>query len=105
SMWSIVSIIVRSLLVGRDMFGDGLADIGGGRLAAEIRRARAAIAQQRLDGINDGGGGGVVPQMLKHEGGRPDLADGVGDLATGNIGRRAVDGLEHGGRGALGIDV
>ena len=39
--------------------------------------------------------GRFVPQMFEHHCARPDLTDGIGDEATGNIRSGPMHGFEH----------
>ena len=56
-------------------------------------------------GLADPGGGIALAEVVEHEGRRQDGSDGVGLALPGDVGRRAVDGLEHGGAGAGGVQV
>jgi len=46
-----------------------------------------------------------MAEMLQHHRAGPDLADGIGDAPARDVGRRAVDGLEHGRVFSLGIEI
>src|SRR4051812_6615165 len=53
---------------------DGLADVGGRRLAADVARPRS-FGQHALDRAHDRGGRVLVAQVLEHHRARPDLPD------------------------------
>ena len=50
-------------------------------------------------------GGGLLPEVLQHHGGRPEGADRVGDALAGYVESRTVDRLEHRWEFALRIEV
>src|SRR5260221_11594805 len=83
---------------------DRLADFLGRGLAADVARARA-LREYALDGAHDRGACVLVPQVIEHHRARPDLADGIGDVPAVDVGRRAVDRLEHRRELALRVDV
>lgn len=56
-------------------------------------------------GGGDGGRGQGFSQVVEHQGGAPDLPDGVGDAFAGDIRGGAVDGFEEAGEFAFGVDV
>jgi hypothetical protein len=47
----------------------------------------------------------TVAEMIEHHRAGPDRADGVGDPLAGDVGRRAVNRLEHRRMRPLGVDV
>ena len=75
--------------------GDLVADLGGG--AGEAGDLGAGLAHT--------GGGVALAEVVEHEGRREDGGDGVGLVLPGDVGRRAVDRLEHGRTGAGGVQV
>src|SRR5258708_4291069 len=76
--------------------GGGGACRGGGRRALDAPPG---------EGGREGGGGGGMAGVLGLQRAAPEGGERVGDLAPGDVGRRAVHRLEDGGRGALRIDV
>src|SRR6478735_12768404 len=84
--------------------GDRVADLRGtataGRTAA--RRALGDVGDGR--GL-DGGGGVGEAEVVEEQRRREDRGGGVGLLLARDVGRGAVDRLEHGGRGPVGVDV
>src|SRR5882724_9440559 len=84
--------------------GDRLADVLSRGLASDVAGARA-FGEDALDRAHDGLARVLVAEVLEHHRAGPDLSDGIGDVLAGDVGRRAVDRLEHRGELALGIDV
>ena len=76
----------------------------GGGPAAEIGRVQGGVGGNPLDGAHQPRGG-LLAQMLEHHCPGPEGGDRVGDALAGDVERRAVDRLEHRGRGALGVEV
>src|SRR6478736_9445522 len=84
--------------------GDRVADLGG---TTPARRAAAGGALGDVGdrrGLDRGGGVGV-PEVVEEQRRGQDRGGGVGLLLARDVGRRAVDRLEHGGRGPVGVDV
>ena len=46
-----------------------------------------------------------MPQKFQHHGAAPNLADGIGDMTTGNVGRRAMHRLKQRRELALGVEI
>src|SRR5215207_10933875 len=86
-------------------FNDLLGYFVGARLPAEVRGANQGIGQDLCDGLHDGFARLGVPEMLEHHGAGPDLAYRVRDAPAGDVGGRAVHGLEHGWELALRVEV
>src|ERR671910_1953775 len=84
---------------------DLLGYLVGARLTAEIRGANRGSGQDSCDGVHDGFARFSVPEVLEHHGAGPDLAYRVRDAPAGDIGGRAVHGLEHGRELALRVEV
>ena len=63
--------------------------------AAEVRRAHLAAGDDALDGAEDLVVEIAVAEMVEHQRAGPDRADRVRDALAGDVGRRAVDRLEH----------
>src|SRR4029450_9850984 len=84
---------------------DGGGDVGGAGLAAEIGGVQGGVRRDALDGAHEAGGGGGLAQVVEHHGTRPEGADGVGDALAHDVEGRAVDGLEHRGKLALGVEI
>ncbi|BAK13564.1 probable tartrate dehydrogenase/decarboxylase [Pantoea ananatis AJ13355] len=61
--------------------------------------------QGTLNGVQHGITGFLVAEMLQHHGTTPNLADRVGDIFTGDIGRRAVHRFKQAGEFAFRIDI
>src|SRR6478672_10180399 len=80
--------------------GDRVADLGG-----TARGAGGAVGQVGDDRVLDGGGRVGVPEVVKQQRRGQDRRGGVRLLLPGDVGGRAVHGLEHGGRGAVRVDV
>ena len=74
---------------------DRLRDFLRRRLAAQVGRSRPAFAQHPLDRAQDAVVRVVVAEVRQHQRAGPDRADRVGDALAGDVGRRAVDRLEH----------
>src|SRR5262249_26139613 len=88
-----------------DRLRPGLAARDGVVVAAEVAGAQGLLAEHPLDRVHDGAAGFLLAEMVEHHGARPDLADGIGDALPGNVGRGAVNRLEHGRVLAFRIDV
>src|SRR5439155_23095705 len=100
---------VRSSSRGRGRLAQGGAEggghLGGGGLAAEVRRARASLAEDALDGRHHAVVRFSLAELVEQHCARPHRAYGVGDALARDVGRLAVDGLEHRGEAALRVDV
>src|ERR1700712_2512063 len=89
-----------------DGIGDRLAEGGGGRGTTHVGGEAVTPARQDgLDGREDCGSGGGFAQMLEHHRCTPDLADGVGNPTSRDVGGRPVYRFEQARKRALGIDV
>src|SRR6266853_1787796 len=84
--------------------GDGLADVAGRGLAADVARARP-LGQHAFDRAHDGLARVLVSEVLEHHRAGPDLSDGIRDVLPGDGGGRAVHRLEYRREFALGGDV
>ena len=62
-------------------------------------------ATTRFDGADDAVVQIAMAQMIEHQRAGPDRADRVGDPFAGDVGRRAVDRLEHRRKRPLRVDV
>ena len=71
---------------------------GGGRVS--VAPSRPATTEAQADAI---GRCRVLAEEVEHHGGRQDRGDRVGLPLTGDVGGRAVDGLEHRRAGAGGL--
>src|SRR5262245_50978701 len=80
--------------------GDRVADLGG------LPRALALAVLEVLDdgGVDLRGSLGVA-EVVQHERDRADGGGGVGDLLARDVGRRAVDRLEHRRRRTVRVHV
>ncbi len=58
-----------------------------------------------FDGCHETGSGFGFSQVFEHQDGGPEAADGVGDAFAHDVECGAVDGFEHGGEAAFGIDI
>src|SRR5260370_21756086 len=74
-------------------------------VAAEVAGAQRLLAEHALDRVYDGAAGVLLAEVVEHHGARPDLADGIGDALPGNVGRGAVNRLEHRRVLAFRVDV
>src|ERR1700735_1630742 len=77
----------------------------GSRSAAKVGSAERFIDQCSFDGPHDTRGSLGFAEKIEHPRCGPDLGDGVGDAFAGDVGRRAMNGLEERRIAALGIDV
>jgi len=69
-----------------DGVGDGFAECLGGAGAAHVGgEGVTAAGEDGFHGAQDGGGGGGFAEVVEHHGSAPDLADGVGDSASGDV--------------------
>src|SRR5882762_11730798 len=84
--------------------GDGLSDVAGRGLAADVARARS-LGEHALDRAHDGLARVLVSEVLEHHRARPDLSDGIRDVLARDVRRRAVHRLEHRREFAFRIDV
>lgn len=83
----------------------GSGDFPSGGVATEVRRERLAGGQQSADGGFDGGGSGVLAEVLHHHRGCKDCAERVGLSLPRDVGRGAVDWLEERGVATGGVQV
>src|SRR5260370_51692 len=88
-----------------DRLRDRLAARNRVGIAAEVAGAQRLFPKHALDRVHDGAPGALLAKVVEHHGARPDLADGIGDALAGNVGRGAVNRLEHGRELAVRIDV
>jgi nucleoside-diphosphate-sugar epimerase len=96
--------VAHKTLLPRYGFGDGFADVDRVGGAADVARARAA-REDFFDRLDDGRSRFGIAEMLEHHRARPDLTDRVGHAFARNVGRRAVNGFEHRGILAFGVEV
>src|SRR5665213_701830 len=77
--------------------GNGAAEVGGRRTAAEIGRLRPARSrvEHRLDGADERVVRVAMAEEVEHQRAGPDLPDRIGDAAAGDVGGRAVHRLEQ----------
>src|SRR5947207_9798591 len=66
------------------------------RRAAEIARSQAAFAEDLVDGARDAIGRGAFVEMPEHQHSGQQERRGIRAHLPGDIGRAAVNGLEHG---------
>lgn len=76
-----------------ELFEDGVNDLVGLALPAEIGGEEPALQQDRVDGLVDPGGLLGVSQMRQEEGGGPDGGDGVGDTLAFDVGGGSVNAI------------
>src|SRR4051812_34865711 len=79
---------------------DRLSQLFRRSLSAHVARPRA-FGEDALDGPYDRVAGVLVTEVLEHHRARPDLADGVRDALSGDVGRGPMHRLEHRGELAL----
>src|SRR5215212_7532471 len=60
-----------------------------------VTDGRGAPGDRLGAGFADALGGVGLAEEVEHEGGRQDRGARIGDVGAGDVGRRAVDGLEH----------
>src|SRR5690348_13265465 len=104
------SIMVRNFLGRMDQGPDGLAGYSLGDVVADFDGGAAgpgalALDQVLGDRLLDPGGLGGQAQVVAEHGGGQDSRRRVGLALARDVGRAAVDRLEHAGRGALRVDV
>src|SRR5688572_4629040 len=87
-----------------ERFCDGLTEVRGGSLAAEVRRLRS-LREHGLDRLEHCGTGVLATEMVEHHRAGPDLANRVRDLLPIDVRRRAVHRLEQRRVDALGVQV
>ena len=75
---------------------DRLADLHRARGASEVGGADESLAEHLVDRPLHVLGGGLLADVAEQHRPRQDHGDGVRDALTGDVGRAAVDGLEHG---------
>src|SRR5579864_276004 len=68
-----------------------------GGFAAHIGREVFGLGEDFLNPALDGARGFGFTKVGQHHGGRPDLADRIGDAFSGDVRSRAMHGLKHGG--------
>ncbi len=95
----------RGVRCGLECGEYGLGDGGGGGVAAEVGGTFAAGGEGLDDGVVDGGGGFRRAEVIEHHGCREDGGHGVGDAFTEDVGGGTVDGFEHGGEAAGGVEI
>src|SRR5437764_349085 len=107
--WQCASLSVMSASGGSgslpNFARDRVRELLGRRLSAEIGRARFPGRDDAFDGAEDPIVQVPAAEMVEHEGARPDRADWVGDPCAGDVGRRAMNRLEHRRKLPLRIDV
>src|SRR5437879_5186614 len=81
-----------------------LAEVFGGCLPADVRRART-FNEYGFNRVHDRLCCIGMPKMLEHHRTRPDLTDWIGDVLAIDVRRRAMNRLEQRRKVALGIDV
>ena|SRR6476469_599894 len=74
--------------------GNGLAEVCGGCLPADVRRART-FNEYGFDRVHDSLCCIGMAKMLEHHRTRPDLTDWIGDVLAIDVRRRAMNRLEQ----------
>lgn len=90
--------------LGLDLSHNGSSDLLRRRLATEISSDNT-VAGDVLDAFHELRRGLLLAEPLEHLGGGPESSNGVGDTLASDIKGGAVDGLEHGGVLAAGVQV
>ena len=80
-------------------------DITRRRRAAEIGRLHLPLGEDLLDGARHRVVRVALPEVIEHQRAGPDRGDRIGDALAGDVGRRAVDRLEHRRVRPLRVDV
>src|SRR6185295_7174143 len=78
-----------------DFSRDGLRDVGGLCRAAEVRCQRPAADDNALERADDLVVQLGMTEVFQHQGAGPDRANRIRDAFAGDVGRRAVNRLEH----------
>lgn len=90
--------------LGLDLSHNGSGNLLRRRLATEISGDNT-VTGDVLDALHELRRGLLLAEPLEHLGGGPESRNGVGDTLAGNVKGGAVDGLEHGGVLAAGVQV
>ena len=91
--------------VDEQVLDDGRGDLGGGGGAADVAGEDARRRWSSLDGALDGLASSGRPKWSSIRAALPIAPMGLADALAGDVGRGAVDGLEHAGEAALGVEV
>ena len=88
-----------------DLGADGFCDLCGGGGAAEVAGVEGWVGGDVFDGEHEALGGSWLADVFEEHDSGPEGADRVGEAFAHDVEGGAVDGLEHGGVEALGVDV
>src|SRR5206468_9187468 len=88
-----------------DLAHDRRGHVARRRSSAEIRRAALAAGNHALDRADDSIVEIAAAEMVEQQRAGPDRADRIRDALSGDVGRRAMDWLEHRRVRALRVDV
>ena len=96
---------ISLLYLRSEGFADRRRQLPTRRIPTEIRRADRPYGEHVLDGGDDPVVGDLFAEMLEHQRRGPDGADRIGDPASRDVRRRAMNRLEHGRVLALRVEI